>query len=462
MKTGIIDRKRGAVGRTGRFGLTALQQAGRHARAVLLSAALGLSSLTGGIAGTVVAVGASLGAASVATPAFAAASPTVDQVEAAIARGDMREAQSLLDQVVAAHPGSARAHYLDAQVLERNRQYAQALDQIHAARNIDPAIGFTDRRKFETVQRRIESEAGRAGAAASERQPSTSSFSGGVTPSQSTAPVAAAALAAEPTRHGPSSTAWILLIIVLAAVVALVVWGMRRRRQLDDEGEVETHRDDLKQATSFIETVRAMKLDPKLSTAADKQTWIAEAEDVEARLRDVIDGLSASGNGGAHPYAGGPQSQAPYQLEELTHRVERIKAFSEGRPIPADMSNRSPYADEADRLSRPLGTGFGANGQPQYPQQPYQQPPQQVIVQQPGGLGGMGGGLGGLLGGVLLGEALSGHRERDVIVEHDRDTNTPQQDAGGGFDFGNGGDNWGGGDGGQIDAGNDDNNWDDT
>jgi hypothetical protein len=65
----------------------------------------------------------------------------------------------------------------------------------------------------------------------------------------------------------------------------------------------------------------------------------------------------------------------------------------------------------------------------------------------------------------MLGEMLGGNRERDVIVEHDRTPQqAPQQDAGGGspFDFGNGGDNWGGGDGSQIDAGNDDNSWDDN
>ena len=460
MKTGIIDSTRSTQtsdvtqkAAAGWFRRTTAS-VGRQARALLLSAVVAVPSVIGGTAVV----------AAVSTPAFAA-SPSVDQVEAAIARGDMREAQSLLDQVVAEHPGSARAHYLDAQVLERNRQYAQALDQIHSARNLDPAIGFTDRRKFDTVQRRIESEAGRAGVSgAGERQSSTTS--------QSALPATAAVGGAvgsvsAPAHHGPSSLAWIGLIVVLAAIVALVMWGMRRRRQMDDEGAVETYRDDLKQATSLMETVRALKLDLKLSTAADRQTWIAEAENVEAQLRDLIDALSAANTGGTHAAMNSPEGDPAYRLEELARRVERIKAFSEGRPIPPDTSNRSAYADEADRLSRPLGTGFGANGQPPYQQPPYQQPPyqqppQQVIVQQPGGLGG---GLGGLLGGVLIGEALSGHRERDVIVEHDRDPSVPQQDAGGGFDFGNGGDNWGdggGNGGGQIDAGNDDNNWDDT
>ncbi|MGI4860522.1 MAG: tetratricopeptide repeat protein [Janthinobacterium lividum] len=391
---------------------------------------------------------------------FAAQSaPSVNDVEAAIARGDLQGAQTMLDQVVAAHPGSARAHYLDAQVLERNHRYGDALTQLNAARNIDPAIGFTDRAKFETVQRRISAEAqeGTRPATSIQSFPSTSEGS------TSTAAVRPTAVQDEtPVHRGPSPIAWLGLLLVLAAVVGLIVWSMKRRRQQDDVGATDMHRTYLKRATELLDSVRAVKLDLKLSTSPDRQAWVSDAEDVEAQLSRLIDDLGATGGAGA-------ANTAPaYQLEELDRRVERLKALAASRPDPqAGMGNGSSYANEANRMAPPYQTPYGQ-------QQPYGQPSgsapwgNQPVQQQPqgGGMGStIGAGLGGLAAGVVLGEIMGGHRDRDVIVERDNPAPPFQQaDAGnnngGAFDFGNGNDSWS--DGGQIDAGNaDDNSWDD-
>jgi len=393
--------------------------------------------------------------ASLAPTAAFAAPPSVNDVEAAIARGDMGQAQSMLDQVIAAHPKSARAHYLDAQVLERNRRYADALSHINTARSLDPSIGFTDRSRFEAVARRISAEAGQANSRQNQASVST-------TPSQNnTAMAVAPGVAAAPAvHHGPSTMLWIILLLVVVGIIVVIRWGMRKRSQTDDAGSVDMQRGQLKRATELMDAVRAAKLDLRLSTAPEKQSWVAEADDVEAQLRTLIDSLSGGGNRG---FGGNQPSDSPaYLLESLSARVERLQALAAGRPDPMTHGNpndpRSPYANEADRMS--------ANPYGQQPgwQQPPQQQPQVIVQQQPAG-GGLGAGLGGLLGGVMLGEMLGGNRERDVIVEHDRTPQqAPQQDAGGGspFDFGNGGDNWGGGDGSQIDAGNDDNSWDDN
>lgn len=392
------------------------------------------------------------GALTVTAPTVyaASASPTVNDVEAAIARGDLQGAQTMLDQVVAAHPNSARAHYLDAQVLERNHRYADALDQIHAARAADPSIHFTDKIRFQTVERRIEAEAQRASAGGGNASvnPSAQAVQSNNLGMQQSAPV----------HHGPSAIAWIGLLVLIVAIVALIAWSMRRRREQDDQGADDMQRAQLKRATELLDAVRAAKLDLRLSASPDKAAWVADAEDVEGQLRNLIDSLSASG-GGNRFASNSPASDPGYQLETLERRVARIKALAEGRPDPEARTEQSAYASEADRLSR---QGYGANG-------PYNQPPawqgggqQPVIVQQqPSGLGA---GLGGLAAGVLLGEAFGGGRERDVIVEHDAapmPPQAPQSDQASPFDFGNGGNDWGDG-GSQIDAGNDDNSWDDN
>ena len=396
--------------------------------------------------------------ASFAPTAAFAAGPSVNDVEAAIARGDMGQAQSMMDQVISAHPKSARAHYLDAQILERNHRYADALSHISTARTLDPSIGFTDRSRFEAVERRISTEAGQANS----RQGNAATS---VTPSQNTAMAVQPSAAALPAAHrGPSTMLWIILLLVVIAIVVVIRWSMRKRNDMDSSGAVDVQRDQLKRATALMDAVRATKLDLRLSAAPEKQSWISEADDVEAQLRSLIDSLSNSGSNGGNRSFGSPENSPAYLLESLGARVERLQALAAGRPDPllhaGTNDPRSPYANEADRMS---GNPYGQ--QPGW-QQPQQQP--QVIVQQQPSSG-LGAGLGGLLGGVMLGEMLSGgNRERDVIVEHDRaPQQNPQQDASGGnapFDFGNGGDNWGGGggDNSQIDAGNDDNSWDDN
>jgi hypothetical protein len=392
----------------------------------------------------------------------AAAAPSVNDVEAAIARGDMDGAHRLLQQVISANPNSARARYLDAQVLEHSHRYGEALAEMQSARQIDPSIGFTDKSKFEAVERRITTEAGGRSGGGSARIGSSDNNAATTTNGsvmQSGATVA---------HHGPGIGLWIALLVVIVLVVLVVRWAMRKRQSEDEAGETDLHRDALRQATALQQTLRAIKLDLKLSTSTEKDNWLRDADAAEGELRTLIDELT-NANDGAQRYSS-PEASPPYRLEDLTRRVDRLKAVSEGRPDPflqsAAAGQRSPYADEAERL---------AGGNQPYGNQPYaNQPPQQqptVIVQQPQ-QSGFGSGLGGLAAGVMLGELLGGHRDsQQVIVEHDRSApapdqggnNNPNQDPA--FDFGNGGDNWGGGSGNTDNfdmADNSDNSWDDN
>ncbi|HZZ10226.1 MAG TPA: tetratricopeptide repeat protein, partial [Paraburkholderia sp.] len=186
----------------------------------------------------------------------------------------------------------------------------------------------------------------------------------------------------------------------------------------------------------------------RLSAAAGHEALEKEVEGVEDQLRTLMDTLSNSKN-----------PVPPYTLDELEQRIGSLRARVDGKPDPyanaAPASQRSPYAQEAER--------FGNPPQAPYPQQgPYQQPP--VIVQQGGGFGG---GMGGLLTGVLLGEALNSGRdrvvERDVIVDDESRRRGNDANNGGGLDFGQGSNDWSDNSGGGVDMGNnDDSGWTDT
>ena len=84
--------------------------------------------------------------------AFAWALPTLQQVEAQVRQGNFAQAESMMREVVAARPDSARAHYVYAELLAHGGKLDQAVEEARAARTIDPDVKFTDPEKFRTFE----------------------------------------------------------------------------------------------------------------------------------------------------------------------------------------------------------------------------------------------------------------------------------------------------------------------
>lgn len=92
---------------------------------------------------------------------FAAAAfavPSVDAVQAEVKAGNYAQAESMMKEVVADKPGSAKAHYIYAEVLAHNGRFDQAADQAREASKIDPDIRFTQPEKFRAFQQLLERE----------------------------------------------------------------------------------------------------------------------------------------------------------------------------------------------------------------------------------------------------------------------------------------------------------------
>ncbi len=397
-------------------------------------------------------------ALSVASPLALAAVPTAQQVEQSMTQGDWQKADAQLSEVLGAHPKNAHAHYLYAQVLDREGRASDALSHLQQAKTLDPSLSFTDPSRFASTEARIRNDANRANA-------TTNRASNGSVALNPFNPAQAAA----PQKHGPSMSMWIGLAVLIAAIALVLRWGLRRARARDDGRSQDDRRAQLKRATELLNDVRTLKLDVRLSTAPGHEALLRDVESAETQLREMVESLSNAKN-----------PVPPYAIEDLENQVASLKARAEGRPDPnaanaanAGAQGQSPFAQEADR--------FGRGQQPYGPQAPYpqqgpyppqgQQPP--VIIQQGGG--GFGGGMGGLLTGVLLGEAMSHGRdrviEREVPVER-RDAGNDNggldfgNNNGGGLDFGNGSNDWddggGSGGGGGLDLGSNDDNWRDT
>lgn len=143
--------------------------------------------------------------------------PSVDEVEAQVRQGNYTQAETMMSEVVAAKPGSARAHYFYAELLAHNGSFARASQETAKAREIDPKIGFTDPEKFRAFEQTLQRE--------QTAKPRSSTASTGSGLGSSIAPAAAATTAV----GGGGIPGWIWLVGL--AILAVVLWkGFSRSR----------------------------------------------------------------------------------------------------------------------------------------------------------------------------------------------------------------------------------------
>lgn len=71
-----------------------------------------------------------------------AGSPTIDQVYQAASSGRLNDADQMMVQVLKDHPDSAKAHYVDAEILTREGKLAQARTELATAERLAPGLPF--------------------------------------------------------------------------------------------------------------------------------------------------------------------------------------------------------------------------------------------------------------------------------------------------------------------------------
>jgi hypothetical protein len=84
--------------------------------------------------------------------------PTAEAVQAEIQRGNYSQAENMMREVVGAKPDSAKAHYVYAEVLAHNARFEQAAQEARRAKQLDPALSFTQAAQFEAFERLLDRE----------------------------------------------------------------------------------------------------------------------------------------------------------------------------------------------------------------------------------------------------------------------------------------------------------------
>jgi hypothetical protein len=160
-----------------------------------------------------------LSVALAAATALAWALPSLQEVEAQVQQGHYGQAETMMSEVVAAKPGSARAHYIYAEILAHQANFAKAADEARLARQIDPDVKFTSADKFRAFEEQLQRQQSQA-TRARVSPPTTQSF-GTTAPAVAPAPAPASATAGIPS--------WVWLGGL--AVVAFLLWrGFSRSR----------------------------------------------------------------------------------------------------------------------------------------------------------------------------------------------------------------------------------------
>ncbi len=99
--------------------------------------------------GLVLALSLSYGAA------YAEDGPTLDQVYKAAQSGHLDEAQKMMGTVLSAHPNSAKAHFVEAELLSKQGQLSQAENELATAERLKPGLPFANAQSVQDLKSRI-------------------------------------------------------------------------------------------------------------------------------------------------------------------------------------------------------------------------------------------------------------------------------------------------------------------
>lgn len=94
-------------------------------------------------------------AISFAAPAFSAEDASMHQVYQAAEAGKFNEAQSMMDKVLHDHPNSAKAHFVEAELLAKQGRVIGAQDELNIAERLQPGLPFAKPQALQKLKTEI-------------------------------------------------------------------------------------------------------------------------------------------------------------------------------------------------------------------------------------------------------------------------------------------------------------------
>jgi TolA-binding protein len=147
--------------------------------------------------------------------AQAQSEPTLNQVYEAAQSGRLDQAQVMMQQVLVAHPGSAKAHFVQAELFAKQGQIGRAREALGSAEKLAPGLPFA---KADAVQNLRTQLAGKSSAGNPSNAVSGMSNSNATRAAASVAPAAPA-----------SSFPWGMALILGGGAIAVGIFMMRNK-----------------------------------------------------------------------------------------------------------------------------------------------------------------------------------------------------------------------------------------
>jgi len=91
------------------------------------------------------------------TPVFAAEDASMHQVYLAAEAGKFSEAQSMMDKVLQDHPNSAKAHFVEAELMAKQGKFTNAQDELNTAERLQPGLSFAKPQALQKLKAQIAS-----------------------------------------------------------------------------------------------------------------------------------------------------------------------------------------------------------------------------------------------------------------------------------------------------------------
>jgi hypothetical protein len=132
-------------------------------------------------------------AAILSAEAAFAADPSLHEVYQAAEAGHLNQAETMMGQVLRDHPNSAKAHFVEAELLAKEGRLDMARSELATAERLSPSLPFANRDAIETLKLRLSA------------------------PTR-LAPSAAPLVAAAPANNFP----WSLILVGLALIAAVI------------------------------------------------------------------------------------------------------------------------------------------------------------------------------------------------------------------------------------------------
>lgn len=161
--------------------------------------------------------------------AFAQAEPTLAQVYETAQSGKLEQAQVMMQQVLVAHPNSAKAHFVQAELYAKQGNANRAREALAVAEKLSPGLAFAKPDAVQNLRTQLAGKGGASASAIAGINSNSNANSNGNSNGNNNGGVASRMGSANPPAPAQSSFPWGLALAGGGGLIALAIFFSRKK-----------------------------------------------------------------------------------------------------------------------------------------------------------------------------------------------------------------------------------------